>query len=156
LRLVVVAGTPGAGKTSVLMHTTRRLLQLGMKPAVVKIDCLWTEDDRRFERLGVPVVWDFRSDDVAMGGEGAPLAPFFHFACARWIKAEEPVTLRSSQLIDALQTREKEHFRELEDIGRQFGISKYSSVSSAIEKMKRDISEDRRLKARVKNIEKIL
>lgn len=43
------------------------------------------------ERLGVPVVWDFRSDDVAMGGEGAPLAPFFHHACARWIGATEPL-----------------------------------------------------------------
>lgn len=43
------------------------------------------------ERLGVPVVWDFRSADVEMGGEGAPLAPFFHFACARWIGAEKPV-----------------------------------------------------------------
>ena len=43
------------------------------------------------ERLGVPVVWDFRSDDVRMGGEGAPLAPFFHFACARYIGAERPL-----------------------------------------------------------------
>lgn len=43
------------------------------------------------ERLGAPVVWDFRSDDVAMGGEGAPLAPFFHFACAKWIGAQGPV-----------------------------------------------------------------
>ena len=26
-----------------------------------------------------------------MGGEGAPLAPFFHFACAKWFGASEPL-----------------------------------------------------------------
>jgi anhydro-N-acetylmuramic acid kinase len=38
-----------------------------------------------------PIVHDFRSDDVAAGGEGAPLAPFFHFALAKFIGANNPI-----------------------------------------------------------------
>jgi anhydro-N-acetylmuramic acid kinase len=41
--------------------------------------------------LGRPVVWDSRSADVQLGGEGAPLAPFFHHACARHVGITEPV-----------------------------------------------------------------
>lgn len=55
MKLVVVAGTPGAGKTSVLMHAVRDLKKGGIKPALVKVDCMWTEDDLRFKRLEVPV-----------------------------------------------------------------------------------------------------
>lgn len=41
--------------------------------------------------LGIEVIWDFRSADMGMGGQGAPLAPFYHWACARWIGAKGPV-----------------------------------------------------------------
>ena len=35
------------------------------------------------KEVGIDVVYDFRSHDVAMGGEGAPLVPIYHHALAR-------------------------------------------------------------------------
>lgn len=66
------------GQTLAHAPRTRGTLQVG-------------DGDALAAALGVPVVWDFRSDDVALGGEGAPLAPFFHFACAKWMGATRPL-----------------------------------------------------------------
>ncbi len=49
-------------------------------------------DGARLARaLNRPVVWDFRSADMVSGGEGAPLAPFYHWALARHVGASAPL-----------------------------------------------------------------
>jgi len=54
MRMIIVAGTPGSGKTAVLMHALKSLNERKFKSSVVKVDCLYTDDDKKFAKIGVP------------------------------------------------------------------------------------------------------
>ena len=43
--------------------------------------------------IGLPVIHDFRADDVAAGGQGAPLVPIFHQALARELDRPRPIAV---------------------------------------------------------------
>jgi chromosomal replication initiation ATPase DnaA len=44
----------------------------------------------------------------------------------------------------------------LKDIGARFGMEKYSSVSSVIERLKKQIQKDKKLRQRVDKLQKVI
>jgi hypothetical protein len=57
MKMITVAGTPSAGKTSVIAHLARRLLKEEIRVAVAKFDALETGDDRWYAReVGIPAI----------------------------------------------------------------------------------------------------
>ena len=61
-KVIIVAGPPACGKTSVMIHSIKSLKRLGIKTAVSKIDCLATEDDQRYADIDIPVVVGLSGD----------------------------------------------------------------------------------------------
>ena len=53
--LITVSGPPSSGKTSVLIKTIENFLKRDITVGVVKFDCLFTDDDLYFSKLGIPV-----------------------------------------------------------------------------------------------------
>lgn len=62
MKLIIVAGTPGSGKTSVLINTVKKLMGMGRKIVVAKIDCLYTQDHLRFQNIGLPTMLGLSKD----------------------------------------------------------------------------------------------
>lgn len=56
MRLLICAGPATTGKTSVLRHIIRKLIEAGGRPAYLKIDVQFAEEDEQFSReFGIPV-----------------------------------------------------------------------------------------------------
>lgn len=55
MKLITISGPPSSGKTSVLVNSIKALTCEGEKVAVVKFDCLTTDDDKLFEALKISV-----------------------------------------------------------------------------------------------------
>ncbi len=68
------------GQTIYHAPAERRTLQLGSAVDLAR-------------HCGVPVVADFRAADVAAGGQGAPLAPLYHWALARKLGLTTPLAV---------------------------------------------------------------
>jgi Ni2+-binding GTPase involved in maturation of urease and hydrogenase len=55
MKLLTVSGPPSSGKTSVILRAFEALKMKGKKVGVVKFDCLLTDDDKLYEKRGIPV-----------------------------------------------------------------------------------------------------
>jgi len=79
MKLITVSGPPSSGKTAVLSNVIRTLVAERERAGVVKFDCLYTDDDKVFQQLNVPV-------RVGLSGN---LCPDHYFVsniddCIRW------------------------------------------------------------------------
>lgn len=55
MNLVVFSGPPSSGKTSVILKAIDALKSRNISVGVVKFDCLYTDDDILYEKMGIPV-----------------------------------------------------------------------------------------------------
>lgn len=55
MNLVIVSGPPSSGKTAVILKTIGALKRRGLEVGVVKFDCLYTDDDKLYEKAGILV-----------------------------------------------------------------------------------------------------
>lgn len=81
MKFITVSGPPSSGKTAVILKTIDSLKQVGINVGVAKFDCLVTDDDKLYEKIGIPV----------QKGLSGSLCPDHYFisnieACFKWGK----------------------------------------------------------------------
>lgn len=55
MNFITVSGPPSSGKTAVILKTIEGFSARGLKVGVVKFDCLFTDDDKLYGKMGIPV-----------------------------------------------------------------------------------------------------
>lgn len=55
MNLVIFSGPPSSGKTSIILKAIEALKTRDIAVGVVKFDCLYTDDDILYEKMGIPV-----------------------------------------------------------------------------------------------------
>lgn len=55
MNLIIFSGPPSSGKTSVILKSIISLKKQKLAVGVVKFDCLYTDDDKLYEKAGIPV-----------------------------------------------------------------------------------------------------
>ncbi|MGL6065024.1 MAG: GTP-binding protein [Fusobacteriaceae bacterium] len=88
--LVTISGPPSSGKTSIIIKTIESLKARKLRVGVVKFDCLYTDDDILYEKIGVPV----------KKGLSGPLCPDHYFVS----NIEEVVQWGVKEKLDVLIT----------------------------------------------------
>ncbi len=62
MKFIIIAGAAATGKTSVMLHTIQHLNKQSLKTAVVKIDCIKSDDEARYRAINAPVVTGLSQD----------------------------------------------------------------------------------------------
>ncbi len=55
MNLITFSGPPSSGKTSVIIKTILAMRNKNINAGVVKFDCLYTDDDEKYEKFNIPV-----------------------------------------------------------------------------------------------------
>lgn len=69
MKILTVSGPPSSGKTSIILNLAKCIKDNGQKPAVVKFDCLYTDDDEIYQKAGI----------AAKKGLSGPICPDHYF-----------------------------------------------------------------------------
>lgn len=87
VRDLVETEGPGLARIGAVGFHGQTVLHRGRTPQQIGATRQLGDGARMAARLGVPVVYDFRSADVAAGGQGAPLSAVYHMGLLRALGA---------------------------------------------------------------------